>query len=229
MKVKSANSDQLDIHSYARPTARSSVLTLSLDRTRRLRKKELCHANGTSNAMADGPAGSRYPRLRLRRCRVNGAKNHRCRVKLGKADKILGVPLRSNCRKMPNRSAITFEHAKCVGFAVARCPRNAGLKRISGPPVRGDSRSRRGSVPGNSPGVGLYDATIRSPKGLAVRSMADDRGAKQGGRHQLKMVKRFPSYLIAIAVGDSSQARWEREPEFGLEPRCEQGAEEIAT
>lgn len=203
-RPKVADSDHLDVHSYARP--KSVVVThISLDLTVDFAKKELF---GTATLdlkrNGDGPLVLDTRDLLIEGVvALNGERNTDVEFKLGKPDRFLGSSLTIDLPKDTKSVRITYQTSpKASALQWLDAPRTAGRKR---PFMFSQSEAihARSWIPcQDSPGIRVtYDAKIRVPDGLAV-VMAADRVSQQGDVTTFKMEQSIPTYLIAIAVGD---------------------------
>ncbi|HEX5003615.1 MAG TPA: M1 family metallopeptidase [Bacteroidia bacterium] len=193
-----------DVHSYSRPEE-AVVKHLSLNLTVDFNKKTL---QGTATLAIDNRSGGNVLMLDSRGLNIqtvvlDGTKP--TTFELGKADPILGQPLKINIEKATKTITVTYSTS----------PEAAALQWLNPEQTEGGKHPflftqsqailARTWIPlQDSPGIKFtYDATISVPPGLmALMSAENDTNKHADGVYTFQMPQPVPSYLMALAVGN---------------------------
>jgi leukotriene-A4 hydrolase len=126
---------------------------------------------------------------------------------VGKADKILGAPLRITVPAGVTQVRVQYSTSPQASGLQWLEPAQTAGKKLPFLYSQSEPIHARSWIPlQDSPGVRVtYDATIHTPKNLvAVMSaeMEDSAGGARTGEYKFRMPQAIPSYLIALGVGD---------------------------
>jgi leukotriene-A4 hydrolase len=126
---------------------------------------------------------------------------------VGKADKILGAPLRITVPAGVTQVRVQYSTSPQASGLQWLEPAQTAGKKLPFLYSQSEPIHARSWIPlQDSPGVRVtYDATIHTPKNLvAVMSaeMEDAAGGARTGEYKFRMPQAIPSYLIALGVGD---------------------------
>jgi len=195
-----------DVHSYSRPED-AVIKHLSLSLTVDFSKKTL---QGSATLAIDNKAGGNVLMLDSRGLNIQSVVLDNTKpttFELGKADPIMGQPLKIIIEKTTKTVSITYKTSPDAAALQWLSPEQTEGGKYPFLFTQSQAILARTWIPlQDSPGIKFtYDATITVPPGLmALMSAENDTNMHADGVYSFQMPQPVPSYLMALAVGNLS-------------------------